>query len=345
MKRPGRIGPRIGPPIGHAGPRLFQHDCRIVANAIRATFRLWHDRLIAAVMLAVLVIGLRSVAGGQPLTTALWAGGTAALAAGLLAGRGLAGRLAFHAADGVLAADALRPGPRRAYAAAWQAIALAAVVILSLAAAPALPIVTVPAYLVGGLLGHAGGRVTLSGPGIGRVRLGRTIWARLRRPAAGAAAGLILIAVAATAQLSTSDAVLPVLGVATVLLVLALTAVDDGAVRFMTVTGAGSGRIILRHSRGTLLLLAVAVPVLLLAIGAAAAGVVGGLAATGLLLMAMRILAYRVHGRRVADLAVSLAAGALALVALSLPILLPIVLCAILWRLHRDASARTWLIA
>lgn len=326
------------------GSRLLRHDGRILANALRATFRPWHDRLTAAVAILLLLAGLRSGLGDQAWSLALWIAGAAGFMSGLLAGRSVAMRLAFHAADGVLAADALRGRERRHYAVAWQAVGLGALAIVTLAVRPALLIVTLPAYLAGALIGHASRGVGLSALAMGRARLGRAVLAWLRRPAAGMAGAVVLILAAAGAAMLGEAAMLPFIGVVTVLLVLALTTVDDGAVRFMTLSGHGAWRIVARHSRSLLLLLAVAVPALWLGLGGAAAALAGGLAGVGWLLMTLRILAYRLYGKRLADLFVSAAAGMLAFLTLTLPLLLPVMAGVILWRLHRDASPRTWLI-
>ena len=64
-----------------------------------------------------------------------------------------------------------------------------------------------------------------------------------------------------------------------------------------------------------------------------------------LLLLALRILAYRLHAKRFADLLVSICAGLLMVVAYSMPVLLPFLALAILWQLQRRAAARTWLLA
>jgi hypothetical protein len=63
-----------------------------------------------------------------------------------------------------------------------------------------------------------------------------------------------------------------------------------------------------------------------------------------LLLLAMRICAYAVHGKRFADFLVSILAGLFALVAWWMIVLLPFVALAALWQLQRRAAAKTWLL-
>jgi hypothetical protein len=68
-----------------------------------------------------------------------------------------------------------------------------------------------------------------------------------------------------------------------------------------------------------------------------------GLAA--LLLLALRVLLYRLHAKRVADLILTGLATLLAFVAIAMPVLLPFVIALALWHFERRAAGRTWIIA
>ena len=63
------------------------------------------------------------------------------------------------------------------------------------------------------------------------------------------------------------------------------------------------------------------------------------------LVLTLRVLAYRFHGKRSADLLVFIVSGLLALVAWSVPVALPIFVIAIIWHFQRRGRAKTWLLA
>jgi len=73
---------------------------------------------------------------------------------GLTAGRLIAVRLAFHAFDGPLAADALRPALRGRYPIAWFAFGLTLLAILTVIALPSLLIAILPGHLIGSFVGY-----------------------------------------------------------------------------------------------------------------------------------------------------------------------------------------------
>ena len=325
--------------------RLFRHDARIAINAIRATFAGWHDRLIAAFMLLAALAVVRSwFADRSWMTTASVALG-ACVVIGIGAGRLVAARLAFHGFDGLLAADALHPPARRRYMAAWHGVGIALLTAVTLIARPSLLIVNVAAYLAGALVAGLTDRFRVPRIMAGKTRPGWTIRAWLRRPSAGVAAAMILLLSLPPARKLGVNALTAVVGIETVLLALMLTIVDDGVVRFMSIAGHGSRRIVLHHARGMAPFVAVTVPACWLALGPIAAGVVAAASTAVLLLLTIRILTYRLHGKRFADLLVSILVGLLVLVAYSMPVALPLVIIAVLWRLQRRGSAKTWLLA
>jgi hypothetical protein len=317
-------GERPGP-----GGRLFRYDRRIAINVVRATFSSWHDRLIAATMLLFAVAAARSWLLDHALRVAAWAALGGGVLIGLTAGRQIAMRLAFHAFDGPLAAEALCPATRRRYLFAWHAIGLTLLAIITVVARLSLLTASQLGYLIGVFVGHATGSFSLSGFGVGKAGFGRMLRSWIQRPDAGlVAAAILLLSLAFTARYLRPDALVAVAGIETALLGLALTIVDDGTVRFQTITGRGAWRIIGRQARGAMLFVGIAAPVCALAFGAALAPVVAGTSIATLLLMVMRILT-----------------GLLILTAFSMPIVLPFVGIAILWQLQRRSAARTWWLA
>jgi hypothetical protein len=137
---------------------------------------------------------------------------------------------------------------------------------------------------------------------------------------------------------------LTIAGIATALVVLALTAIDAEAVRFMAETGHAGWRIVARRGRALLLLVAGVVPVLLIAQAPNLALMVAAVTGLGLALMAARILAYCAYARRTANLMLTGYAAALALAGLIAPLLVPLALAAIAWRLDRSAAAKRWML-
>ncbi|WP_235512639.1 hypothetical protein [Sphingomonas sp. Leaf17] len=104
---------------------------------------------MAALILLAIVAGLRAWLVDQPWTVAAWAALGAGVMIGIGMSRAIATRLAFHASDGLLAADALHPRSRRRYRVAWHGVGLASLAAVSLIARPSLLPVSVSAYLAG----------------------------------------------------------------------------------------------------------------------------------------------------------------------------------------------------
>jgi hypothetical protein len=326
--------------------RLFRYDRRIAINAARATFSGWHDRLIAATMLLFAVAAARSWLLDHSLRVAAWAALGAGIPIGLTTGRQFALRLAFHAFDGPLAADALCPVTRRRYLIAWHAIGLTLLTIITVIARPTLLIASLPGYLIGALVGHGTAGVSLIGLAASKTGCERTLRSWIQRPRAGiVAAAILLLSLAFTARYLRADTLVVVAGFEAAILGLALTIVDDGSVRFQTIAGRAAWRIISRQARGATNFVGIAAPICAFAFGPALTAVVTAAALGALLLMAMRTLAYRIHGKGFADFIVSILTGLLILTAVAMPIVLPFVGIAILWQLQRRSAASTWLLA
>ena len=299
--------------------RLFRHDRLIAWNTIRATFTGWHDRVIAALMLLAALAVVRAWFIDRPWTIATWIATWAALVAGAMigmgAGRLVGTRIAFHAFDGLLAADALHPQIRRHYVAAWHGVELAMLAMVTLIARPLLLVVSVPAYLAGVLVAGLTDGFKVPKHIAGTTRPGWTLRAWSHRPIAGVAAATVLLLSLLPARTLGTNALMAVVGIGTVLLALILTSIDDAIVRFMTIAGHGSRHIIVRHTRGLASFLAVAVPACWVMLGPIAHGIVAAVCAAMLLLVSLRVLAYRLHAKRFADLLVSILAGLLMVVA------------------------------
>ncbi|WBO20729.1 hypothetical protein [Sphingomonas abietis] len=325
--------------------RLFRHDYRIAINIIRGAFSAWHDRLLAAIMLIMALAAIRSWITDCPWTIGAWAAFGMGIMAGGFAGRLIAARSAFHGFDGVLAADALHPATRRRYAAAWHSIGVAFLTMVALIARPSLLIVSVAAYGAGMLLAGLIDGVRGSQIDTGRKRAGWMLRSWLRRPVAGIGGAGILLVLLPPASMLGRGAAMVVACIATVSVALLLTLVDDATVRFMTLAGHGSRSLLAYYGKAMASFVAIAVPGSWLVLGSVAAGAVAAASGAMLILLTLRILAYRLHGKQFADFLVSVLVGLLMLTASFLPIALPVVAALIVWHLHGRGRAKTWLVA
>jgi hypothetical protein len=290
---------------------------------------------------------VRSALVAQAWTTAIWVGLGAGAVIGLGTGRLVAARLRFHAADGTLAADAIRSASRRRYLLVWHALGIAALAVLTLLARPSILTVTLPGYLVGAVAGQLIQRLDLANIRIGGMRPGRTIRtirAGAHQPAAGLTAAAVLLLALALPVLR-ENALGAVAGIVTAVLMLALTSIDHHVVDFMRLAGHGPWRILYAHARAAALFAGIAVPICWFGFAPFVAGTVAAVSVGALVLFAIRLLAYQIYGKRFAELAFSLLAGLLVLTAFALPPALPVMAAAMLWALHRRARARVWLLA
>ncbi|MFA6125180.1 hypothetical protein [Sphingomonas sp.] len=326
--------------------RLFDYDCRIVVNGIRATFAPWRDRLTVGIGLFVIIAVVRAWFADRPWTVAAWVGLAAGGLIGVTAGQLIASRLAFHAFDGALTADALHLPTRRRYIIVWHAIGLGILAIVTLVVRPSLVIVSLPGYAAGALIG--GGTFGFAVPGLAIVKLryGRTVRSWAQRPHAGiVAAATLCLSLMLLARFLGTNALIALASIEAAMLALALTVVDDGIVRFLTANGHRSWRIIARQARGVVLFTVVAAPICAFAFGTIVAGIVAIVSTAALVLMTTRILAYRLHGKRSADVLVSVLMALLMLVAFSMPAIMPLVAIVMVWQLQRRAATRTWMLA
>ncbi|MDJ0276787.1 hypothetical protein QLH51_08265 [Sphingomonas sp. 2R-10] len=324
--------------------RLFRQDRLIASNTIRATFAGWHDQAIAAFMLLVVLAVAHAWFTDRPWRVAAWTALGAGTLIGIGAGRLVRARLAFHAFDGLLAADALHPHTRLRYRTAWHGIGLALLTVATLIVRPSLLVISVPAYLAGVLIAGLTGGVRMPKRLAGTARPGWTLRAWSHRPIAGVAAATVLLVLLLPTRTLGTNALMAVVGIGTVLLALILTSADDAIVRFMTIAGHGSRRIFVHHGKGIATFLAVSVPGCWIMLGPVAAGIAAAACVATLLLLALRVLAYRLHTKRFADFLVSILTGLLMLVAYSMPVALPVITLAMFWQLHRRGRTKTWLL-
>ncbi|WP_394659382.1 hypothetical protein [uncultured Novosphingobium sp.] len=325
--------------------RLFRQDRLIASNTIRATFAGWHDRVIATLMVLAALAVAHAWVADRPWRVAAWTAFGAGMLIGIGVERLVGGRLAFHAFDGLLAADALHPQTRRRYMTAWHGVGLTLLAVTTLIVRPSLLVISVPAYLAGVLIAGLTGGVRMPKRIAGTARPGWTLRAWLHRPIAGVTAATVLLLLLLPARTLGTNALMAVVGIASMLLTLTLTSVDDAVVRFMTIAGHGSRRIVVHHGKGIATFLAVSVPGCWIILGPVAAGIAAAACVGILLLLTLRILAYRLHTKRFADVLVSILAGLLALAAYSMPVALPVIALAMLWQLQRRGRTKTWLLA
>ena len=325
--------------------RLFRQDRLIASNTIRATFAGWHDHAIAAFMVLAALAVAHAWFADRPWRVAAWTALGVGTLIGTGAGRLVGGRLAFHAFDGLLAADALHPQTRRRYMTAWHGVGLTLLAVTTLIVRPSLLVVSVPAYLAGVLIAGMTGGVRMPKRIVGMARPGWTLRAWSHRPIAGVAAATVLLLLLLPARTLGTNVLMAVVGIASVLLALTLTSIDDAVVRFMTIAGHGSRRIVVHHGKGIVTFLVVSVSGCWIMLGPVAGGIAAAACGAMLLLLTLRVLAYRLHTKRFADFLVSILTGLLMLVAYSMPVALPVLVLAMLWQLQRRGRTKTWLLA
>jgi hypothetical protein len=112
----------------------------------------------------------------------------------------------------------------------------------------------------------------------------------------------------------------------------------------MTESGYPAGRIIGIHAWSLLIFLILTVFASLVLSDRLVAIVIFGVVLAALIFMTSRILTYRIHSKRTADTLVSVSAGVAFLTGFSMPMLVPVVVIAILWHLHRRSVPATWLL-
>lgn len=331
-------------PMGRANANLLRHDRMIVVNELRSALSSWTDRLTALAVTLIILFALHSSLSNRPLMVV--ASAVSALAAVMGAGtaRMIQRRLDFHAHDGAMAADALARAARRHYVVSVHAIACGVVTIGALIGRPATVLFALMGYLAGAGTWHIARRVA-PGASVPRQSAGlRPVKAVLQRPISGALAAVLVLP---PLMLSGSIGPGPMagfIGLIGVIAALSLTMLDDRTVRFMTISGYSATRIIGCHARALLTFLVLTVMACLALSRGLIAMVVGGVVLAALILMTARILAYRVHSKRTADTLIGICAAVTCIAGFAMQLVLPVVVIAILWHLHRRSAAATWMV-
>lgn len=326
--------------------RLIRHDRLLISNQVQLAFRPWYALLVPLVAIPLLfAIARNGLSAIQP-EAAFYLSVLVAFSSGCSAARAIGRRLEFLRADSVVASDALRAREARRYAVLALTISGASIAMLiALLWTDAFLIgciAVLAGILFGGMLQFYVSATIIPRRQLARLRIGS--W--LRQPVAGLglACAFTLIVLTVALRSAGMDR-LVVVTIAAFLFSLPLTHVDFPSVRFMASCGLSCWRSIRHHLFAPILFVGIVVPVAFLAGRSPAAGMVAGLEAVLLLMIAMRVLAYRIVGRRVADAVVSILLVVLLLVAFSVPIALPVAVIIVLWWLVRRARRATWLIA
>ncbi|MBO9715142.1 hypothetical protein [Sphingomonas sp.] len=325
--------------------RLLRHDRMIVANELRSAFSSWGDLLIALAVLSIALAAERSALSGRPFLFAATAVVALAAAAGAGAALMIQRRMDFHSQDGVLAADALAEDARRHYALSIHALVCAMVTIGAAIGHPPAALLAPIGYLVGAGICQVACRTALTGASPRQPSSLRAVGRLLRRPISGA-----LAAIPALLPLLLLGSIGPgpmaaFLGLVSAVAAILLTTLDYKVVRFMTESGYSAGRIVGIHARPLSIFLILTVFASLVLSERLVALVISGAVLAALVLMTTRILAYRIHSKRTADMLVSICTGAVCLAGIAMPMLLPLIVAAILWYLHRRSNPTTWLLA
>jgi uncharacterized membrane protein len=320
-----------------------RHDGLIVGNELRAALSSWSDRLIALVIIVIALAAARSSLSHRPFIFAATAIAALSAVAGAGASRMIPRRLAYHSEEGVIAADALADRPRRHYIMAVHAIICGAVTFFALIVRPGTAVLALIAYLAGAGIPHILCRFTLKGSARRRLSLLRSVKPLLQQPISGACAAIPLVVLLLLFKSIDPVPLAVLIGLISAVAALLLTMADYSVIRFMSSSGYRAGRIIDHHARSLLIFLVLTVAASLALSDRLIVIVLCGVVLTTLVLLTARILAYRVHSKRTADALLSVCVAVACLAGLAIPVLLPLVVLAVLWRLHRRSVSATWL--
>lgn len=325
---------------------LLRHDRAIALAATKAALVRWSDMLTLLLGVPLLLFVARAWVSDLPGDRARLVGLAACFVLGFALARLTASRIEYHRSDGVLAADALRPGVaaryRLAVVGAGLAIGMAGLFLVGAGG----PQEWLPGAVPGLLAGELWSRIEASRSDAAWPRWlsgyppARTH--RLRKVAGlGVVAAGILLTLGALLEPPVVAAATLLTGVASAAL---LGRVEADRVQFMALVGHSS----LATLRGYCLpLLGFFLPfalILALSLDWLVAGTGLGVGLLSLAIVAARVLAYRAYRRQFADWITALVLAGVTAAAITLPPAAPIVaLAAILW-LSKRASRVTWLL-
>jgi hypothetical protein len=282
----------------------------------------------------------------------------------------LARRLDDFAANSPLAADALEAPARRRYLVAWHLIAITAAIMAAMLSGHPRLAWALPAYVIGALLAMLWWaapwplfmprtRPTLRATAPTALPELRSTWEAMALSVAKRQTGLssdpirllmVLMAaalattmIAAVAQHAARQSVAEaVFGIGAISLAAWLSRVDHGIVRFTAFAGQGAWASVAAHAAtgaiGSLFLISSA-SVMSLRFAVIAFLIFGG----ALILLTLRVFAYRLYSKRQADLVLTLAFGAAVLIGSGALFLAPPMLVGLVLLLAWRARSATWL--
>lgn len=330
--------------MGRKRAGLLRHDRMILVNELRAALSSWSDRAIALAVVLTAVVAAESALSERPLTFAATAVAAFAAVAGAGAARTIERRLDFHSRDGVLAADALASDAWRRYVVPIHALSCIVVTLLVAVVRPDAAVLAPIGYAIGAGICHAARRAMLTDGSPRRPSPFRAIGPLLHRPISGVFAAICAMLLMLLPGPIEPGPMAGYMGLVSAVAALLLTMLDYRVVRFMTESGYRAGRIVGIHARSLLTFLVPTVLASLILSDRLVAIVVSGVTMAALVLMTARILAYRAHTKRTADMLVSISVGVVGLAGIAMPMLLPFVVIAVLWHLHRRSVPATWLL-
>ena len=328
-----------------AGP--LTHDAAIVRAALRALGGNRSDLLTLSIGIPLLALVARDWAVHLSVGQLRWLAAGIGAAIGFLATTQALSRIAYHASDGILAAPAQhwRPQARLAI------VMLGAAMTIGIAGLAILGVFLPDRYLIGFAVG------AVSAAAAGRFRLalatGQAIVGHILPNVGRSSRTLLWLTVVLGAATGVALTMLPVTGtVAAALAALvafaagtALGPVDAELVGYLTMIGRTSRAIIGDRIARPLAFLGPLAGAL--AVGADRIALIAGMLAAGAvpLLIALRVLAYRLFGRRAGDWFIGILFAVASLALALFPPLAPVVLLVGLIRLARGAAPKRWLIA
>jgi hypothetical protein len=324
---------------------LLRHDGRVVAAGVRVVARKPDDLLTVVIAVPVLALVWRAWVAGLPESAAMLQSAGLGFLAAFFGFTLLAERCAYHREDGIVAAHAQLAAERLAFALPLWAAAMACGFVLSIVVGLGHPAIWLAGTLAGGLSGMAWALV----PQIASPRLTaaaarpRTV-PTSRTGATLAASGAALGLVCALLPLRHEVAAFVALAVA-VLASAFLGRVDAEAIRFRTLVGESSWRLVRAHAGNLIAFLVPFAGTLALAPWWTPAAVAALVTCMATVITALRVIAYQSFDRRIADWVVTAAIGASALLGVAFPPFAPVVLAMTAAWLARRGARQAWLLA
>src|ERR1044071_250763 len=157
--------------------------------------------------------------------------------------------------------------------------------------------VSLPSCLLGALPAELTGGFAMPKHITGTMRSLWMLRAWSHRPISGVAAAMVLPLSLLSGRMLGTNTLMAAIGTETVLLASTLTGIDDAIVRFMIIAGHRARRIISHHAKEISTFLTMSAPGCWIMLGPVAAGIVAVACAAMLLLLTLRMLAYRLHSR------------------------------------------------